>query len=381
MPGRRGFRLATVFGIPIRIDPTWFLVITLLSWTLSTVYFPGKYPAFSVRLQWTLGVSAALLLFVCVLVHELGHALEARRSRIAVEGLTLFMFGGVSELRDEPPSAAAEARMTLAGWLLSAVLAALSFGVYVVLPTDSTGWLATRALFKYLTLVNGLLFTFNGIPGFPLDGGRLLRAFIWWATGNLRRATQVASRVGSFFGVGLIGLGLLSIFKGAFIPGIWVGLIGLFLRNGAQAGYRQMLLRRALQGVPVSRLMTRNVVTVSSPVTLQALVSDYFMRHHFHSFPVVDDGLLKGIVSLHDVKEVTPSALASFTVGDLLAHREDAGPWGISPGMDAMDVLAEMARTGRGRLPVIVGGELVGIVTRRDITQFLAIRTDLLPEG
>jgi len=381
MAARRGFRIATLFGIPVRIDPTWFIILVLLTWTLSTGYFPARYDGWSTSVYWVLGAGGAVLLFASVLLHELGHAVVARRSRMRVEGITLFLFGGVSELSGEPPSAAVEVRVTLGGWLISALLAVVFYGLYRITPAATHAGAVLRALFGWLAVVNAMLFVFNGIPGFPLDGGRLLRAFLWYVTKSLRRATYIASNVGAGFGIVFILIGVLNFIGGRFVGGMWLAMIGLFLRSAARASYSQMLLRQALEGVPVSRLMSTQLVTVSPSLTLRELVSDHFMRHRFHSFPVIEDDRLRGMISLHDVKEVAESEWDTRTVRDVLERQGRTDLPAVSPAADAMDAFAEMARTGRGRLPVVEGDRLVGIVSRRDILHFLALKTDLLPEG
>lgn len=386
MLGRKGLRIATIFGLPIRIDPTWFIVLALLSWTLASYYFPQQFEGagqegLSTAQYWILGVGSAILLFASVLLHELGHAVAAKKSNMPVEGITLFMFGGVSELGDTPPGPGAEAKVTLCGWLISAVLAVIFYIVYRSLPSENTSGAIATAMFRYLALVNGLLFAFNGLPGFPLDGGRLLRALIWRVTGSLRKATYYASNIGAGFGLFLIIWGIASfLLTRNLVGGVWLALIGMFLRSGAHAAYSQLLIRRALQGVPVSDLMTRDPVTVEPDLSLQQVIDDYFMKHHFHSFPVAQDGAFRGILSLNDIKEVDPSKRGEMRVADVVEQDEEAMTT-IAPDADAMDALEIMSRTGRGRIPVTEGERLVGIVSRRDVMHFLAVKTDLVPEG
>jgi len=381
MPVPKGFRVATLFGIPVRIDPTWFIVLLLLSWTLSTSYFPEHHQGWSRGIYWILGTSGAILLFLSVLLHELGHALVARGADMRVHGITLFLFGGVSEVTEEPPSAAVEVKVTAGGWLVSAALAVICYIVHRLMPSATQVSAVVKALFGWLAAVNAMLFVFNGIPGFPLDGGRLLRAFLWYFLKSLRRATYIASNVGAGFGILFIVLGVFQFITGRFVGGLWLAMIGLFLRNAARASYSQMLLRQALEGVPVSQLMSTELVTVPPSITLRELVRDHFMRHRFHSFPVVEGERLRGMISLHDVKEVDEGEWDVRTVQDVLDRQGPAEVGTVSPFADAMDAFAEMARTGRGRLAVVDGDRLVGIVSRRDILHFLAIKTDLLPEG
>lgn len=381
MPVTRGFRVATIFGLPIRIDATWFLILALLSWTLAVNYFPHVHEGLPRSSYWLLGLAAAVLLFFSVLLHELGHAVAALRWGLRVEGITLFMFGGVSELAEEPASAGAEAEVTLSGWLVSAALAIVAYALSLLFRGESATASVLRILFQYLALANAILFIFNAIPAFPLDGGRLLRAGLWQLTGSLRKSTYIASTIGSGFGLFLIAVGVLNFFAGQFVGGMWYALIGMFVRNAAQAGYHQMLLRRALEGVPVAQLMTADVITAPPDITADELVRDYFMRHHVHSFPVVRDGELLGLVTLANVRDLDEDQRAVRSVADILPDAETGGVPTLSPDQDAMEALALMAATGRGRLPVVENGELAGIVSRRDIMHFLAVKTDLLPEA
>jgi Zn-dependent protease/CBS domain-containing protein len=380
MLGRQSFKIMTLFGLPVRIDPTWFIILALVTWSLAEAYFPDRYPGQTAGIYWTLGLVGAVMLFASVLLHELGHAVTAKRNDVPVGGITLFMFGGVSELSDEPPSPGTEAKVTLCGWLISAGLALVFYGLYRVTGDESGPAAMAQVLFGYLALVNALLFVFNGLPGFPLDGGRLLRALLWRITGSLRKATYVASQIGAGFGLALILFGVLTIIGGGFVGGLWFALIGLFLRSGAQASYTQLMVRQALQGVPVSRVMSHDVISVDPSASLRDVVDDYFMEHHHRSFPVARDGRLVGTVRLEDVKEFDRAEWDTRQVRDLLERKKGEEVLQVDPRADTMDVLKEMARTGQGRVSVVENDELVGIVSRRDIMHVLAVKTDLAPE-
>ncbi len=375
-PGK-SFRVLTLFGLPIRIDPSWFIILALITWTLATGYFPVKFQGLAKAQYWWLGFTAALMLFISVLLHELGHALAAKACGLPAKGITLFLFGGVSELPSDPKSPGDEAKVTLGGWLVSAALAVICYGVYRFIRVDGIYSYITLALVHYLMVINALLFFFNGVPGLPLDGGRLLRAAIWKATGNVRQATRVASSVGGMFGLFLIILGVMSVFYGSLVGGIWLALIGMFLRNGAHSSYRQLLIKRALSGVHVRDLMSTDVVTIPSDVTLEDALKEYFLRRHFHSFPVVDSaGQVIGMVSIHDVKKHEQQEWDNHTVGEIAGAQKQVG--GVSPDADALAAFTEMARSGQGRLPVLSDGRLEGIISRRDLLQLLAIKTDLI---
>jgi CBS domain-containing protein len=242
---------------------------------------------------------------------------------------------------------------------------------------------ASQALYgviKYLAFINAALAIFNLIPGFPLDGGRLLRALLWMMTDDLRKATRVASTVGSAFGLGLILLGFIQIMVNPhlWLGGLWLALIGFFLRTAAQGSYRQLLLRRALQGISVGQVMSTNVVTVSPDLLVSDLVHDYFMRHRFHSFPVLDGDQLVGLVTLHEVKQVPRAQWEKVTVREVMNKRVIT--LDISPHDNAMTAWILMAAQGVGRVPVVEDGRLVGIISQYDLVRFLNFASDLSPE-
>jgi len=372
----RSIPLFRVFGIPIRLDPTWFIIFALVAWTLAAAYFPTTFRGFDRHVYWIMGVVASLMLFFSVLVHALGHYYAAQRLDIPVKSITLFLFGGISETMDEPRNARAEWIMTVAGWGISLVLALVCFGASKLITGTSQASLATFAVVRYLAWINLLLFIFNGLPGLPLDGGRLLRASIWYFTGNIQKATYIASTTGSFFGILLIAGGVLMLFTGNLVGGMWFILIGFFLRNGAKSSYQQLVFRRALEGVHVADVMAQDVVSVPAEISVEQAVNDYFLRYHYHSFPVMDDGdRLAGIISLHDIRGVDRDKwrdtrvrdIANRNVLDLALHKDD----------DLMDAVSRMTRYEVGRLPVVDDGHMIGIVSRRDIMHRLSTKTDL----
>jgi len=371
----RSIPLLRVFGIPIRIDVTWFVIFALVAWTLATAYFPAMYRNLDRLSYWLMGGVAALLLFVSVLVHELGHSYAAQRLKIPVRGITLFLFGGVSETLEEPRSAVDELIMTVSGWGVSGALAGAFFLASGLFKGVTDAEIALYAVVRYLGWINLLLFVFNGLPGLPLDGGRLLRAGIWYFTGDIRKATYIASSTGSFFGVLLIVGGVFMLFTGILIGGMWFILIGFFLRSGAKQSYRQLMMRRALEGVKVSEVMSADVVSVPAGITVAQAVEEYFMKYHFHSFPVLDDGALVGIVSLHDVRELARDAWSTTAVSEIASG--EVMDIAVSRNDDVTEAMSRMAQHDVGRLPVVEDGRMTGIVSRRDIMQVLSMKIDL----
>ncbi|MEN8160354.1 MAG: site-2 protease family protein, partial [Myxococcota bacterium] len=279
---RGGFPLFRVAGIQIRVDPSWFLIFLLIWWSLGAGYFPRTQPEAGALQSWAAGLLAALLFFVSLLIHELSHSLVARRAGQEVRTITLFLFGGAAEMTSEPEDPATEFRIAAVGPLASFVLAALFALTARSLP-DATPELLVGVV-RYLGWVNLALGVFNLLPGFPLDGGRMLRAVLWWRTGSLRRASRVATEAGKGLGLGLAILGGLQIFAGALVGGIWLVLIGLFARGLAESSYQSLILRQLLGQVAVEDVMVRDPVCVPPDLTLARLVDEYVLGHGFRGF-------------------------------------------------------------------------------------------------
>jgi Zn-dependent protease len=371
----RSFDLFSIFGFKIRLDLSWFVVAVLVTWSLASGYFPSAEPDLSRATYWAMGAAGALLLFASVVVHELSHALTARRFGLEMRGITLFIFGGVAEMNDEPPSAKAEFWVAIAGPVASVLIAAALFGVQAVAGLPA----AVGVVIGYLATINVVLAVFNMVPAFPLDGGRILRSALWQWRGDLRWATRVTSTIGSVFGTLLIVLGVLLLVTGgseAFVSAMWMALIGLFLRSAAQRSYQQLLLRRTLEGEPVSRFMQTAPVTVPRHVSVEELVREYVYRYHFKLFPVVDGDRLVGCVTTRQVKELPREEWGRTSVGALAA--ECTGENSIRPDADAMQALSRMSGGRVSRLMVVDDtGRLVGILALKDLLAFLSLKIEL----
>lgn len=372
MFGRR-FELFKAFGIPIRVDLSWFVIAVLITWTLATATFPGLVQGLPPPTYWWMGVAGALALFTSVVLHELGHALTAQKLGMKMRGITLFIFGGVAEMSDEPPNARTEFLVAVAGPAVSLAIAGLC-GLASTLGRGAWPPAAGAVLF-YLATVNAMLVLFNLIPAFPLDGGRVLRSALWHWRGSLRWATRVTSGIGSGFGLLFIGLGLYSVLRGNLVGGIWWFLIGMFLRNAAQMSYQQLLLRRALEGEPVARFMREDPVSVPRHVSVEQLVDDYIYKHHFKMYPVVDGDRLVGCVTTRQVRELPREEWARTSVGALAAQCGPANT--VSPQTDAMQALSAMSRTGASRLMVVDGDRLLGVLALKDLLRFFALKMEL----
>lgn len=366
--------LFRIFGFEVKVDWSWLILGALIVWSLATGLFPVWYKGLDKADYWAMGVAGAVGLFLSIVFHELWHSLIARRFGLNMRGITLFLFGGVSEMADEPPSPKAEFFLAVAGPISSVVLAAVLLAVSYLLtgPGPTT---AVTGVLNYLGYLNFVLAGFNLIPAFPLDGGRVLRAILWGAWNDLRRATRVATTVGAGLGAGLMFLGVVQFFMGRSIGGIWTFIIGMFVRSTARSSYRQLLFRRALEGVPVRKFMVADVVTVKPETTVEKLVEDYIYKYHFKMYPVVRGGDLVGCVTLDQVKGLAREDWAAHNVGELA--RGCSAENTIRPDEDVMKALALMQRTGRSRLLVAEGGKLAGIISLKDIMGYIVLKLDL----
>jgi Zn-dependent protease len=372
---RGGFPLFRVAGIQVRVDPSWFLIFLLIWWSLGAGYFPRTQPDASAAQTWAAGLLAALLFFVSLLIHELSHSLVARAAGQEVRSITLFLFGGAAEMTSEPEDPATEFRIAAVGPLASFVLAALFALAARSLP-DATPELLVGVV-RYLGWVNLALAVFNLLPGFPLDGGRMLRAVLWWRTGSLRQASRVATQAGKGLGLGLAILGGLQIFGGALVGGIWLVLIGLFARGLAESSYQSLLLRQLLGQVAVEDVMVREPVSVPPDLTLDRLVDEYVLGHGFRGFPVVEGGRALGVISIDQLARVPADTRAARRVLDVMAPADAAHC--IAPETPLLEALALMAQSGAGRLLVIRPGsnELLGLLTQSGLARFVELRQAL----
>ncbi|HMH52258.1 MAG TPA: site-2 protease family protein [Candidatus Acidoferrum sp.] len=367
---RSTVHLLSIFGIPININASWVFIYALITWTLAVGYFPRQLPGLEPVAYWANGLLAALLLFASVLIHELAHSLVAIENGLTVRGITLHLLGGVSQLDDEPPDPRTEFLMAAAGPLASLALAlVLSLARIVV----DAPW--GDAILTYLMYVNVAVGVFNLIPGFPLDGGRLLRAVVWRSTGDFARATATATRVGRGVAVALVVLGTWQAFTGSFLSGLWLVLIGLFLRQAASMSYSHATLASALGGLPVAEVMTRDVVTVPWNASVGDLVQQ-FWTHHVTSFPVVAGGVVRGIATVHDLDRVPLDAWERTSIQNVM--RPLTGSMTIAPTATALDALQQASTNGLGRLAVLDGTRLVGYLSLKDLGHVLALRS--LPE-
>ncbi len=371
---RTSLTLFRVFGIPVEVNISWFIIFALVAWSLVSLYFPTNYPEMPVPAYWVMGVVAALMLFASVILHELSHSIVAKMHGVPIRRITLFLFGGVSQMERESEEPETEMKIAVAGPAMSFVLMFVFFLIYAAVRMGEEGG-GVAPVFRYLAIVNGMLGVFNLIPGFPLDGGRLLRAAIWKVTGNLRKATYVASRVGSVVGIIFVLLGFFAVFWGYFIFGLWMVMIGFFLRQAASASYFHVVVEGALKGFKVRDAMTESFISVPGDISVQDLVDDYVFKHRLDCYPVMEGSELKGLVAVEDIKSIPRHEWSRKRITDVM--RKDLDKITVHRDDDLAGVLRKAIGESCGRLPVVEGNEIVGIVTRKDIVETMRVLSDI----
>jgi Zn-dependent protease/CBS domain-containing protein len=364
--------IGRVFGISIGLHYSWFIVFGLLVWSLSSGYFPMEHPHWSVGVNWTVGAVSTLLLFGSVLVHELSHSLVAKAKGMPVKSITLFIFGGVSNLREEPDTAPNEFLIAIVGPASSVGLAIFFALVWLISQPVSP---VVSAIANYLAYINAALAAFNLVPGFPLDGGRVLRSLVWWIKKDLVVATEVASRAGRAVAYLLIFAGFLTALSGNWTNGLWLLFIGWFLSNAAESTQRQVMLQDILRAVPIDRLITREFDVVEPDLTLESLVHDHVLRHHWREFPVESHGRLVGIITLTDLKAVPRDQWSLTSVREAMTKAEDLKT--VSFRDDGLVAFKRLAESNVNQLLVVDGGTVIGLVNRESILAFIEMRSQL----
>jgi Zn-dependent protease len=362
---RSTISLGRIFGIPIGVDYSWFLIFVLLTWSLATSYYPAEFKNWPATQYWIVGAATVILMFASVLLHELGHSVVALRYKIPVRRITLFIFGGVAEIGAEPPSAMAEFWIAIAGPTTSFALA-LIFGLLQPVFGAFAPWLA---VIKYLAYINASLALFNLIPGFPLDGGRVFRAVVWGFTHSLRRATLIAASLGRFIAYLMIILGVWQMVTGNFGNGLWIAFIGWFLENAAASRISQQNIQDLLANHRVSDAMRRDYTVVSPGTSLEQLVNEYILGSARRSLIVGQNEQVLGLLTLHGIKN-TPRADWPFTTAaQAMIPAEQMKR--IRPEAELAAALGEMDRDGVNQLPVMTGSQIQGLLGRDDVIGLL----------
>jgi Zn-dependent protease/CBS domain-containing protein len=384
---QRSFSLGRLFGIEVRVHYTWLFAFLFITWSLASGYFRIQIRGQGFGTYLLLGALSALLLFGSVLVHEFSHSLVALARGLRVRNITLFIFGGVSNISGEAHTARDEFLISAVGPLTSFALALLfwlvgrglgaapSFDVMLGLSRPRLGAAISpaAAVFGYLTLINLVLGIFNLIPAFPLDGGRVLRSLVWGATGNFDRSTAIASTVGQAFGVVLVLFGVVRVFLGDVIGGLWTSFIGWFLTQTAGASRRERALRRILAGVTVGQVMDRVPPVVDPSTPVQSLVFDRMLGGRYRQFLVAEDGRLRGVVSTEAVNSVPREAWPYTPVERIM---RTTGLVTVTPETDVGRVL-ELLEDDNGLLPVVQDGQIVGTVHPADVLRFAQLHAEL----
>lgn len=369
---RSQIKLGRVFGIPIGLHYSWFLIALLIVFSLSA-QFHATNAGWSNGLVLALAIATAVLFFVSLLLHELAHSLVATSNGLTVREITLFALGGVSQIEKNPASAKIEFWMALVGPLTSAVI-----GVFCLAVARAIGGEADHpwmAMLDWLGYINLALAGFNLIPGYPLDGGRVLRSIIWWKTGDADRSTRAAAKVGQMVALAFIAIGIFRFFGGAGIGGLWIAFIGWFLLQASRDSYVQVGLTHDLKGVRVADVMTRDCPTVDGFLNVKHFVEEELLRTGRRCFIVMQKGEMAGLVTPHEVKEVDRAKWPFTTLYDIMRPLEEVRS--VSPGASLVSALELMSREDLNQLPVVSNGQLQGVLSRAHVLSYLQTQAEL----
>jgi Zn-dependent protease/CBS domain-containing protein len=373
----RSFKVASIGGIAIEIHPSWLIILGLLSFTLSNGFFPEFYEGWSTTTYWVVGVTAALLLFVTVLIHELAHAVVAIRRGLPVPKITLFIFGGVSHLSRSPASAGEEFAIAAAGPATSLVIAILSGAAWLLLESINTPQQITAVLI-YIAFVNTALAVFNIIPGFPLDGGRVFRSIVWRRTKSFRRATRIAAGTGEMVGYGMMGLGVFFLLTGNAFQGLWLGFIGWFLIGAARGEAQSVQLEGLLRNLKARDVMREEWSTVIPGASIQHVVDEYMIGLGERAVVVANDGNVLGILSVSDIRKTPREAWGNTSAQGLMTPRERVVT--VTAETPAVDVLALIGQRALNQVPVLQEGRMIGIITRGALVERVQLVESLTPD-
>ena len=363
--------LIEVFGIKIRVNISWAFIAILLAWGLAEGYFPTINEKLPEATYWWMSIVAVLGLFASILLHELAHSLVARAYGMEITGITLWLLGGIAELKGEPPSPKVELLMAIAGPAMSVFLGTffwLSAGVL-------QGFVSVATVLSYLGMLNLILAAFNMVPAFPLDGGRVARAIIWMRTGDYLAATKTAARMGSLFGLGLIAFGFLGLVTGAGLASLWWVVLGMFVRFAADSSNLQAQTKNVLAQKTVREFMTPKPITVSAETSVADLVENYIYHYDFEFFPVMDGGRVAGSVSLQEVRTLPLDRHKQVRVREIM--KPISANTLVSPRDLAANVMTRMQETGASLLMVMDRDDLVGVIATKDLLRIIAIQSAL----
>jgi Zn-dependent protease/predicted transcriptional regulator len=373
---RSSIRLGRLFGIEVGLHYSWFIIALLITMSLAS-QFQATHKDWGSNVIWALSILTSLLFFVALLAHEMSHALVARTRGLTTKAITLFALGGVAQIEKEPEDAKTEFLVGIVGPVSSALIGAICLGTAWAL-----GWrmgsapeTPLHAMFVWLGYINLSLAAFNLIPGYPLDGGRVLRSIFWLTSGDALRATQRAATVGKFIALAFIAFGIFRFFAGAGFGGLWIAFIGWFLMQAAAASYSSVALTEGLKGVKVSDIMTSDCETLDGNLNVEQFVQEHLLRSGRRCFMVQQNGEITGLVTPHEIKELERSRWPYTTLVDVMRTLDELHT--VTPATPVMEALETMGRDDVNQLPVVSGKHLDGIITRANVVQFLHTRTEL----
>jgi len=366
-------KLFTIKGIEIRLDYSWFIIFALVTLSLALGYFPMQYPDWPTAIYWVLSIVTSILFFLSVLLHELAHSFVAISRGMKVPRITLFIFGGAAQIADEPESALDELFMAAMGPITSVIIGIICAGLWYLF--DSQGITPLSALFGWLAIINVMLAVFNLIPGFPLDGGRVLRSMIWGATRDMAKATKIAASVGRGVAFTFILIGVLLLFSGNAFNGIWLAFIGWFLLQAATQSSRQQILRTLLSGHTAGEVMWTDCPMIDPDTKVSDLVHKQMLHTGRRCFPVLDNDSVSGIVTIHNVKSIDPEKWGDEPVRSIMIPAEELKT--VTPETPLPEVMQLLSSDGVNQVPVVKDGDFQGMVTREGIMDFMRTKTDL----
>ncbi|MFV1986907.1 MAG: site-2 protease family protein [Gemmatimonadota bacterium] len=361
-----------MFGIELKLDPSWFIVFVLVAWSLGGHYFPTTHPGWSATTYWVMGAATALLLFASIVAHELGHSLVSQRFGTPVKDITLFIFGGAARMSREPSRPREELWMALAGPATSLLVAG---GFWLIWSATSQSPGPVHPLSGWVAWINVAVAAFNLIPGFPLDGGRVFRALVWSVTGDLHRATRIASGLGRVVALGFILFGVWQVLGGNFINGLWIAFIGWFLDSAAVQSARHVDMQELLAGHTAREIMMTDCPSTTRDMMLDRLVNEVLLPSGRRCFPVIEDGRLEGLLTLDGIKRIPRERWPSSVVADAMIGSRDLKT--VSPEEGLERVLDRMTEDDINQYPVLDDGRFVGMIARDRMLAFLQARTEL----
>jgi Zn-dependent protease/CBS domain-containing protein len=369
--GRGDIPLARIWGVPVSLDWSWLLILALMTWSLAQGFFPAEHPGLQTQAYWLMAAATAVLFCASVLAHELAHTRAALKAGLRVRGIKLYLLGGAAELTQEPRTPADEFRIAAVGPLTSLLFAA-SFNL--VVQAGAPAYLVGPA--EWLARTNLMLALFNLIPGFPLDGGRILRAAVWKWTGSLSRSTAIAAGTGQLAAMAVMGWGVFSLVGGGVLSGVWLLLIGWFMQQAAAATYLHTAVREALRGVTVARVMSRERPVVDRHTSLHDLVEDRILGRGERCFFVLGAGHdVLGVLTMRDVTAIPRERWPGLTVADVMRPQHEVVK--VDARTELLEALQLMDDAGVAQVPVVDGDAVEGVLTREQVLHYIRVRAEL----